>query len=51
MKSGGVHIAYQVVGEGERDLLFVPGLMSHLELAWDDPGTVSFYRRLASLGG
>jgi len=50
VESGGVHIAYQVVGEGERDLLFVPGLMSHLELAWDDPGTVSFYRRLASLG-
>ncbi len=50
VKSGGVHIAYQVLGEGERDLLFVPGLMSHLELAWDDPGTVSFYRRLASLG-
>ena len=50
VESGGVHIAYQVVGEGERDLLFVPGLMSHLELAWDDPGTESFYRRLASLG-
>ena len=50
VESGGVHIAYQVVGEGERDLLFVPGLMSHLELAWDDPGTASFYRRLASLG-
>ena len=50
VESGGVHIAYQVVGEGERDLLFVPGLMSHLELAWDDPATVSFYRRLASLG-
>ena len=50
VESGGVHIAYQVVGEGERDLLFVPGLMSHLELAWDDSGTASFYRRLASLG-
>ena len=40
VESGGVHIAYQVVGEGERDLLFVPGLMSHLELAWEDSGTV-----------
>jgi DNA-binding SARP family transcriptional activator/pimeloyl-ACP methyl ester carboxylesterase len=50
VESGGVHIAYQVVGEGERDVLFVPGLMSHVELAWEDPGTVAFYRRLASLG-
>ena len=48
--SGAVHIAYQVVGQGERDVLFVPGLMSHVELAWEDPGTVAFYRRLASLG-
>jgi len=49
-QSGGVHIAYQVLGDGERDVLFVPGLMSHVELAWEDPGTVAFYRRLASLG-
>jgi pimeloyl-ACP methyl ester carboxylesterase len=50
VESGGVHIAYQVLGDGERDVLFVPGLMSHVELAWEDPGTVAFYRRLASLG-
>jgi DNA-binding SARP family transcriptional activator/pimeloyl-ACP methyl ester carboxylesterase len=50
VESGGVHIAYQVVGDGERDVLFVPGLMSHVELAWEDPGTVAFYRRLTSLG-
>jgi len=50
VESGGVHIAYQIVGEGDRDILFVPGLMSHVELAWEDPGTVQFYRRLAGLG-
>jgi DNA-binding SARP family transcriptional activator/pimeloyl-ACP methyl ester carboxylesterase len=50
VESGGVHIAYQVVGDGDRDILFVPGLMSHVELAWEDPGTVQFYRRLAGLG-
>jgi DNA-binding SARP family transcriptional activator/pimeloyl-ACP methyl ester carboxylesterase len=50
VESGGVHIAYQVLGDGERDVLFVPGLLSHVELAWEDPGTVAFYRRLASLG-
>jgi DNA-binding SARP family transcriptional activator/pimeloyl-ACP methyl ester carboxylesterase len=48
--SGGVHIAYQVVGDGDRDILFVPGLMSHVELAWEDPATAQFYRRLAGLG-
>lgn len=46
----GIHIAYQVVGYGELDILFVPGLMSHVELAWEDPGTVAFYTRLAKMG-
>ena len=45
-----IHIAYQVVGEGSRDILFVPGLMSHLELAWEDSSTVAFNERLAALG-
>ena len=30
--SDGIHVAYQVIGEGERDMVLVPGLMSHLEL-------------------
>jgi DNA-binding SARP family transcriptional activator len=46
----GLHIAYQVLGRGERDIVFVPGLMSHLELLWDDPETAGFFRRLATLG-
>lgn len=48
--SEGVHIAFQVVGEGSRDILFVPGVFSHLELAWEDPGQVALYQRLARLG-
>ena len=48
--SGGVHIAYQVVGEGATDILFVPGLISHIELAWEDPATAAFYTRLAAMG-
>jgi class 3 adenylate cyclase len=47
-RSGKVNIAYQVVGEGLLDLVFVPGWVSHLELAWDDPERASFLRRLAS---
>jgi DNA-binding SARP family transcriptional activator/pimeloyl-ACP methyl ester carboxylesterase len=46
----GVRIAYQVLGRGERDIVFVPGLMSHLELLWEDAETSGFYRRLATLG-
>jgi DNA-binding SARP family transcriptional activator/pimeloyl-ACP methyl ester carboxylesterase len=46
----GVHIAYQVLGEGDRDIVFVPGLMSHLDLVWEDADTAWFYQRLATLG-
>jgi len=48
--SDGIHIAFQVIGEGERDMVLVPGLMSHLELIWEDHETADFYRRLAKLG-
>jgi pimeloyl-ACP methyl ester carboxylesterase len=47
-KSGDVHIAYQVVGEGPIDLVFVPGWITHLDLGWDDPAEAAFRRRLAS---
>jgi DNA-binding SARP family transcriptional activator/pimeloyl-ACP methyl ester carboxylesterase len=46
----GIHVAYQVIGDGERDMVLVPGLMSHLELIWEDHETADFYRRLAGLG-
>ena len=36
-RSGDVNIAYQVTGEGDLDLVLVPGFVSHLELDWDDP--------------
>jgi DNA-binding SARP family transcriptional activator/pimeloyl-ACP methyl ester carboxylesterase len=45
-----IHIAYQVIGEGDRDIVFVPGLMSHLELLWEDHQTSDFFRRLSRLG-
>ena len=47
-KSGDVHIAYQVVGEGPPDVVVVNGWVISLELYWDDPGWSSFFRRLAS---
>ncbi len=47
-QNGDQNIAYQVVGDGPLDLVFVPGLMSHIDLAWTLPGPVRFFRRLAS---
>jgi class 3 adenylate cyclase len=48
VKSDDVHIAYQVFGQGPRDLLFVPGVVSNVEAAWQSPAHVAFFRRLAS---
>jgi pimeloyl-ACP methyl ester carboxylesterase len=47
-RSGDVHIAYQVVGEGPFDLVYVPGWVSHVELAWEEPTLARFLGRLAS---
>lgn len=47
-KSGDVNIAYQVVGDGPRDLVLVPGFVSHLENDWDEPRSAHFLERLAS---
>jgi pimeloyl-ACP methyl ester carboxylesterase/class 3 adenylate cyclase len=47
-RSGGVNIAYTVIGDAPLDLVFVPGWVSHLELAWGHPDLARFYRRLAS---
>lgn len=47
-RSGDVNIAYQVVGDADRDLVYVPGWVSNIELMWDDPNLAGFLRRLAS---
>jgi len=47
-KSGEVNIAYQVFGDGDLDLVFIPGFVSHLEFAWEHPPTARFLERLAS---
>jgi class 3 adenylate cyclase len=48
VRSGDLHIAYQVVGAGDFDLIYVPGWVSHVELAWEDPEHARFLTRLAS---
>lgn len=42
----GVHIAYQVSGSGDIDLLLMHGTVSHLEIAWEDPKLRRLYERL-----
>jgi class 3 adenylate cyclase/pimeloyl-ACP methyl ester carboxylesterase len=46
-RSGGVSIAYQVVGEGDVDLVYVAGFVSNLVYAWETPHWRRFYERLA----
>lgn len=47
-RCGDLHIAFQVIGEGPSDLVFVPGFVSHLEHQWDEPLQAAFFHRLAS---
>jgi class 3 adenylate cyclase len=47
-KSGDVSIAYQVVGRGSLDLVYVPGWVSNVEGNWEEPSYARFLERLAS---
>lgn len=47
-RSGDVNIAYQVIGNGPRDLVFIMGWVSHLEYFWAEPSFARFLHRLAS---
>jgi pimeloyl-ACP methyl ester carboxylesterase len=49
-QSGDLSIAYQVIGEGPLDILFVPGFVSNVELMWDLPGWAHMLKRLSSVG-
>ncbi|MGI8795638.1 MAG: adenylate/guanylate cyclase domain-containing protein, partial [Acidimicrobiia bacterium] len=47
-QSGELSIAYQVFGEGDFDLVFVPGFISHGDLSWQTPFFAGFFRRFGS---
>ncbi len=47
-RSGDIHIAYQVVGEGPIDLVYVPSWISAVEHYWEEPSVARYFRRLAS---
>ncbi|HEY7266249.1 MAG TPA: adenylate/guanylate cyclase domain-containing protein [Solirubrobacterales bacterium] len=48
-RSGDLSIAFQAVGSG-RDVVFVAGTVSHVELGWEDPPTAPVHRRLSRFG-
>ena len=48
VKSGTISIAYQVVGGGPLDLVWVPGYVSNLELVWEEPSYARFLDRLTA---
>ncbi|HEX6330607.1 MAG TPA: adenylate/guanylate cyclase domain-containing protein [Actinomycetota bacterium] len=47
-RSGDTNIAYQIVGEGPLDLVYVHGWISNVDLMWDEPSYARFLERLAS---
>jgi pimeloyl-ACP methyl ester carboxylesterase/DNA-binding CsgD family transcriptional regulator len=49
-RSGNASIAYQTVGQGELDIVFVPCWISHLERLWREPRFTQFIDRLSTFG-
>src|SRR6185295_14312266 len=47
-KSGDVHIAYRVFGDGPRDIVLIPGTLSHVELLWEVPVNEHLLKRLTA---
>jgi class 3 adenylate cyclase len=47
-RSGDIRIAYQTVGQGPLDLVFIPGFISNLDLYWDEPSMAHFLSRLSA---
>ena len=47
-RSGNVNVAYQIVGDGPFDLIWVPGWISNVEASWEVPEYAHFLERLAS---
>jgi pimeloyl-ACP methyl ester carboxylesterase len=42
------HVAYQVVGDGPLDLVFIPRWASNVDGMWEEPSLARFLRRLAT---
>ncbi len=49
-RAGEDHIAYQTVGDGPRDLIFMSAWFSHVDGRWDEPRFAAMLRRVATMG-
>jgi len=47
-RSGDVHIAYRIFGDGERDIVMIPGTLSHLEILWATAFNQHLLKRLTA---
>jgi class 3 adenylate cyclase len=47
-RNGEIALAYQVLGDGPVDLVYLPAFISNLEIVWEHPGYARFLNRLAS---
>src|SRR5262245_15425041 len=47
-RSGGVSIAYRIFGQGSRDIVLIPGTLSHVELLWEVPSYEHLLKRLSA---
>lgn len=50
LRSQNAHIAYQVVGAGPHDIVFLPGGWGQLEVRWEEPSYAQLLHRLAGIG-
>lgn len=49
-KNGAYHLAYQTIGQGEQDILFIPGWVSNLEETWKIPEYAAWLYMLTTFG-
>src|SRR5213075_2454886 len=47
-RSGDVSVAYRIFGQGPRDIVLIPGTLSHVELLWEVPSHDHLLKRLAA---
>jgi pimeloyl-ACP methyl ester carboxylesterase/AraC-like DNA-binding protein len=45
-KSGDFNIAYQVIGDGAVDIIYIPGWVSNIDMMWAEPRLAAFLTRL-----
>ena len=50
-RNNGLHVAYQLVGDGPVDVVLLTQWFSNIDSQWDVPPLAAFIRRLARFGG